>query len=589
MPSDLACPDGSIFDQEVGMRAARSKAVSALGVATRASAHARSTGCSIEEASATIAEALVAGCAAGKPTSVIDGWSVTRRGFLGGLAGAGLAVAGVPEWLRQSARPEAPAGTSSVGTVAIIGSGIAGLGCAYRLWHEHGIASSVYEYNAERAGGRLYTLRDYFDDGQYAEEHAEFISSEHTVTRQLAQSFGLTLDNVNAYPARTRPDQYQLRFGASNWSQAALNAEWHEWAWKLFKDAAFKYAPWPTTYSQGSKWARRWDNMSGAEWIQQYVHGGIDSDFGQLCVAVLLDEYGGPVDEQSALNLVYLLGMYDSSASGVQPKGSPELSGTDEKWHIRGGNDQLISGLLERIPKGTLHLGQELVSLSSLGHGRYQCTFADGATTSTVSADHVVLTLPFTRLRHVHLSGLGLPAAQKQAIADEPLGSNSKIQLQFSSRVWNADHWTGNLYTDNVLQGAWETTIDQRGPNGILVALPGGDEGANIGARYGLRSYYGPAPAGMVDDYLAGWEAFYPTIRSAYTGKAYYAWSSGDPHILGAYSYLKAGQYTAFNGIQGLRSGNVHFGGEHTSLNFQGFVEGALRSGYRCAAEVAGG
>jgi hypothetical protein len=59
--------------------------------------------------------------------------------------------------------------------------------------------------------------------------------------------------------------------------------------------------------------------------LGSHVRGRVDrpphpwrlrSDFGQLCVAILLDEYGGPVGEQSALNLVYLLGFYDSSPSG---------------------------------------------------------------------------------------------------------------------------------------------------------------------------------------------------------------------------------------------------------------------------------
>ena len=59
------------------------------------------------------------------------------------------------------------------------------------------------------------------------------------------------------------------------------------------------------------------------------------------------------------------------------------------------------------------------------------------------------------------------------------------------------------------------------------------------------------------------------------------------PHILGAYSYLAVGQYTAFNGIQGHQERRLHFAGEQTSLNFQGYVEGALRSGYRCADETA--
>lgn len=106
--------------------------------------------------------------------------------------------------------------------------------------------------------------------------------------------------------------------------------------------------------------------------------------------------------------------------------------------------------------------------------------------------------------------------------------------------------------------------------------------------RYGLTSYEGPAPQAMARDFLACFEQNFPGTRQAYNGRAYYAWSAGDPHIGGAYSYLRTGQYTAFNGIQGQRCGNLHFAGEHTSVNYQGYMEGALRSGYRCAAEIAG-
>ena len=90
----------------------------------------------------------------------------------------------------------------------------------------------------------------------------------------------------------------------------------------------------------------------------------------------------------------------------------------------------------------------------------------------------------------------------------------------------------------------------------------------------------------MARDFLRDFEISFPGVTAAYNGKAYYAWSSGDPHIGGAYSYLETGQYTGFNGIQGRRHGNLHFAGEQTSVDFQGFMEGALRSGYRCAAEI---
>jgi monoamine oxidase len=48
------------------------------------------------------------------------------------------------------------------------------------------------------------------------------------------------------------------------------------------------------------------------------------------------------------------------------------------------------------------------------------------------------------------------------------------------------------------------------------------------------------------------------------------------------------GDHTGFNGIQGRREGTLHFAGEHTSVNFQGYIEGGLRSGQRCADEIAG-
>jgi len=552
-----------------------------LARARAAAGYARSTGCGIDEATEVTQAA-----------AVTQAGLVSRRHVLGGAGAAAVAAAVPLAWQR----PAAARAARHAPRVVIVGSGLAGLGCAFRLWHSRGIRSEIYEYNPDRAGGRVDTLRGFFDGGQYAEQHGEFISSEHTQMRRLAASFGLVLDNVNRYPPRTRALDYRLRFGGRFWSQAALNRDWHQWAYELFFDAANRKAPWPTLHNHSTAWARRWDNMPASDWIGTYIPGGLDSDFGRLCVAILLDEYGGPVHEQSALNLVYLLGSYDSAPNGLQPKKYPELSGTDEKWHIRGGNDQIVSGLLSRLPPGTVHLGERLVALRGRGNGRFSCTFSSGSShrdgsavsvTRDVQADHVVLALPFTRLREVELTGIELPPLQLRAIRHEPLGSNSKIQLQFSRRVWNADHWTGNLYTDQIVQGGWETTIDQSGEQGILVALPGGAGGADIGRRFGLTAAQGPAPAAMAHDYLSCFEVDFPGLRAAYNGKAYYAWSSGDPYIGGAYSYLKVGQYTGFNGVQGRRHGNLHFAGEHTSADFQGYMEGALRSGYRCAREIA--
>jgi monoamine oxidase len=48
------------------------------------------------------------------------------------------------------------------------------------------------------------------------------------------------------------------------------------------------------------------------------------------------------------------------------------------------------------------------------------------------------------------------------------------------------------------------------------------------------------------------------------------------------------GQFTAFAGAEIERVGNLHFCGEHTSLDAQGFMEGAALTGAMAATEVAG-
>lgn len=46
------------------------------------------------------------------------------------------------------------------------------------------------------------------------------------------------------------------------------------------------------------------------------------------------------------------------------------------------------------------------------------------------------------------------------------------------------------------------------------------------------------------------------------------------------------GQYTGFSGVEKERQGNVHFAGEHTSQDFQGYLNGAVETGARASSEI---
>ena len=51
-------------------------------------------------------------------------------------------------------------------------------------------------------------------------------------------------------------------------------------------------------------------------------------------------------------------------------------------------------------------------------------------------------------------------------------------------------------------------------------------------------------------------------------------------------AYWRVGQYYTIAGYEGVRQGNVHFAGEHTSVDFQGWMEGGAITGVRAANEV---
>jgi monoamine oxidase len=70
---------------------------------------------------------------------------------------------------------------------------------------------------------------------------------------------------------------------------------------------------------------------------------------------------------------------------------------------------------------------------------------------------------------------------------------------------------------------------------------------------------------------------------AAYNGMAYLDWWAADPYHFGAYSYYQVGQTTQFSGYEQVREGNIHFCGEHTSIGFQGYMEGAVESAERLA------
>jgi monoamine oxidase len=481
---------------------------------------------------------------------------VTRRQFIAAAA----AASGVALW---HPRPAYAADER----IVVIGAGLAGLRFAHAMWTRKRVATTIYEANT-RLGGRVWTNRNFFADGQIAEHGAELISSEHKSMRRLAAEFDLPLAVANGGSEPGYDDVNWL--DGSYYNTRELNADLKKLVPAL--TAANRAAPYPTLYNSYTPAAYELDHTSANEWIDQNVEGGLASKLGRVLQTDLLSEFGCEPSLQSALNLIYLLGT-----------GHSGLVGTDEKYHLKGGNDQIATMMARQLPQGSVQTSMLLVALKENSDGSYTCTFQKGAGTTEVQADHVVLTLPFNQLRKVDLSEVGFTPVKLAAINKYDLGTNAKLALQFDSRPWSEqDGWSGVCYTGpEGFQLSWDATVSQKGQKGILVRYPAGDAGG--AEAFPGAAAHGPAPAQYAQDFLQAVEAPFPGCKKNYNGKAWLDWWDQDPFIGGAYGCYQVGNYTEFAGIEKVRQRNVHFCGEQTDLKFQGYMEGAVQSAERLA------
>ena len=454
--------------------------------------------------------------------------------------------------------------------IAIVGAGLAGLRCAHMLWTQSPgdpVLSAVCEAHPDRAGGRCWTLRDYFAGGLITEHGGSFLNSDQTAIRQLASKLGLEQVVVNGGDL-PRGDEVFFIDGRI-YTYAEANADWHDVGYPAFRKAAKEM--------QTTAGTARLDRMSVPEWLES-TDIGAGSRFGKLMMADTVTENGGDPDDQSALDLIVLL--TGNPRSSLYP-----LPGDDERYTIVGGNDQLVSGMIGELPPDTVRHDHVLVAIREHADRTIGLVFDVAGKNIEKTADLVVLALPFSTLRHVELSRSGLSATKRRVIRTMGMGTNAKIHLELSHKTWPALGYSGATYGEwQHLACGWDDTV-QLGPDAspaLYLAFPGGRVG-----RTGLTgAAHDTAPARDVRWALGQIEHRFPGTTAAFTGRAYEDHWARDPWVHGAYSYYRVGQAAGYGQLAGATEGRFLFAGEHTSIDNIGFLDGAVETGERAARRL---
>ncbi|HXB16342.1 MAG TPA: NAD(P)/FAD-dependent oxidoreductase [Solirubrobacteraceae bacterium] len=492
---------------------------------------------------------------------------LTRREVL--AAGAGLAASSA--LASPPARALARLARSGGGPrLAVVGAGLAGLRCAHLLWTGapgQPLAATVYEANPDRAGGRCWTLRGFFSGGLETEHGGSFLNSNQLAVRSLAAELGIAEEVVNGGDLESGEEVFFI--GGARYSLAEAQADWRDFGFDAFRAAAREMR------QPGGE--ARLDAMSVPDWLDSTPIGA-HSRFGRLMQANTVTENGGDPSDQSALDLIELL--TGNPRSSLVP-----LPGDDERYHLVGGNDQLVSRMIAALPGGAVQQGYALVAVRERSDRSLALSFESAGSIEEVVADWVVLALPFSTLREVDLSRSGLSAAKLAVIRTMGMGTNAKVHLELTHKTWPALGYSGAIYGEwQRLACGWDDCV-QLGPGAspaLYLAFPG----ARAGASGLTGAAHGPAPAADVATALGDIEHLFAGTTAAFTGRAYEDHWSEDPWVHGAYSYYRVGQASSYGTIARRTEGRMLFAGEHTSIANIGFLDGAVETGERAARRL---
>jgi monoamine oxidase len=435
-------------------------------------------------------------------------------------------------------------------SVLVAGAGLAGLSAAHDL---AALGATVTIVDArDRVGGRVWTVRTPFAERQHAEIGGDMIDEAQSEIRALAGELGLTLTKILrtgfGYARADRGGRTTIvgRAAGRGWARLAAALEPVVRPYKLADQR------WDTPIT--AQIARR----SVAQWLND-IHA---DDELRATATGLRGFFLADPEELSLVALADQFAAADAPAPGTM-------------YRIDGGNDRLAAALA--APLGDqVCLGTEVIAVSHRGRtARVTLRRIKGGSTSTLSCDYVIFALPATLLRRIPITP-GLPAQQHEAIARLPYGRATKTLLQFSKRFWRIPGRPRAFGSPLPFGALWDGNEEQRGRAGILALLAGG--GASDATQQ-MIVRGGVAALGASLEWLGAARADLIASRSL-------TWED-DPWSRGGYAFFDPGYDPALRAWLARPFGRLFFAGEHTSVKWQGYMNGAVESGRRAAAELA--
>lgn len=463
------------------------------------------------------------------------------------------------------------AAAETVCDVVVIGAGIAGLTAAERLV-DAGLDVRVVEAR-DRVGGR--TEGGTFASGTAIELGGQWVGPTQDEALDLARRLGLETFTVHdegvsllfADGRRTEGDDDTFGLGPeSARAFAELVALVDRTAEGIDREA-----PWDSPDADGL------DRITAAQWLHAHcADAGARAFMDTMLASILAAES----DEYSALHMLFYLG----SGGGLH-RMMLTIGGAQES-RVRGGTHLLSERLAERLGDRVLLReeaerisGWEATGEAAPGSGKAVVT----TTRRTLRCDRVIVAVPPMMASRLSYDP-PLPALRDRAQSHMMPGDVLKFQVEYPRPFWrdaglsgtvlSLDHDVSLVY-DNCVPDPHTGAVER----GVLVAF--------VEGRH-ARAFHALDEAERTRRILDDLSVFFGEDAGRPAEVLQRNWTE-EPYTRGCYGgRFATGLWTTVGAHLTAPCGRIHWAGAETAAVWNGYIDGAIRSGQRAAAEVVG-
>ena len=478
---------------------------------------------------------------------------LTRRGLLGTAAAVG-AAATLPAGTAAAAAPATAARTRRV-DVVVVGAGLAGLTAA-RALVKRGRSVAVLEARA-RVGGR--TLNASLGGGKVVEVGGQWIGPGQD--RILALSKAVGVKTFKTYDQGTQTFEFQgTRTNFTGPIPPLPGSQASEFLNVLVElETLAKQVPLDKPWTAAK--ADEWDGMT----LESYKRSRLTGEGSRF----LLDLLCNSVFTVPPSDISFLHFLFYGHAGGGFIKLASTGGGAQESRFV--GGSQLVSLKVAAKLGSRVVLKAPVRSIEQAG-SRVRVTSDRG----TWLARRVIVAIPPTLAGRIAYDPI-MPALRDQLTQRMPMGSVIKCEAVYDEPFWRKDGRSGYTNSDT---GVVQLTYDNSPPGGTPGVLLGFVTGT-AAREQGARSHSARRASVLADfKRLFGEKAASP-VRFIEHDWSTEEWTRG---CYGA--FLPPGVWTGYGRALRAPVGRIHWAGTETAQEGNGYMDGAVRSGERAAAEA---